>query len=90
MINSTNSAKSLIQIESAPHHTLTDIDENNEQIRALTEITQKGLSTARIKVQGIKKTIKSKKSQKSIEIESLEIEGNHEEIIEILKDNLSL
>lgn len=84
----TNSHKTCLELNADDNASL-EIQEDNEVIDGLVEYASKGGGDIVLKVNGIKRSIRTKQSIKTIEIDELTVESLNAESLEILLGALS-
>lgn len=81
----TNSAKNELSIQSDPEASLK-VDEDDADINGLVEYSAAGGGNISVRLAGMRKTIETSKTKKKIYIEEAILEGESEEVVEILKE----
>ncbi|MBK9284743.1 MAG: hypothetical protein IPM51_10560 [Sphingobacteriaceae bacterium] len=84
---STDAHKTKFELESNKDANL-NITQDNQQIQNLLEYSAQGGGPISLKIKGLKKKIKTKKSSEEFEITELELNGPPEQLKEMMKDIL--
>jgi hypothetical protein len=87
--NTTNSINTSLALTSPKNEKLT-IQEDNEFVKSLVEYSADGGGTIHIRARGVRKTIKTEDSVKSIEIDDIYLRGDDvpQQLVDYLKDIL--
>ena len=86
LIDTSNSHKTKLELNSPEKQTLEDINQNNQQIASLSDYSIKGGGEISLKVKGIKQRIKTSESKQKFEIAEATLKGNAQDILTILSE----
>lgn len=89
LAKSTNTAKTNLSLEADPSSVL-NVDQSNRGVSSLVDYASQGGGDISIKVRGVRKVFKAQKEVRQIEVDSLSISGNPEQVAKILKEVMSL
>lgn len=81
---STNSTKNNVSIE-APAHNSLNIDQENQTLQGLVNYSSQGGGDISIKIAGMKRRVRTSKSNREIEIDELELNGSPAEVEALMK-----
>lgn len=83
----TNSARNKLKIESDPEASL-HLEEGNRTLQGLVNYSSEGGGNISLKIDGVKKIYHTSKTVKEIQLGDMEIQGNAEEIVSVIKELL--
>ena len=83
----TNSAKNKLKIESDPEAPL-HLMENNLTLQGLVNYSSGGGGNISLKIDGVKKIYHTSKTVKELQLGDMEIQGNAEEVVSVIKELL--
>lgn len=83
----TNSTRSKLKIESDPEAPL-HLEERNSTLQGLVNYSSEGGGNISLKIDGVKKKYHTSKTVKVIQLGNMEIQGNAEEVVSVLKELL--
>lgn len=83
----TNSTRNKLKIESDPEAPL-HLEESNSTLQGLVNYSSEGGGNISLKIDGVKKTYHTSKTVKEIQLGDMEIQGNAEEVVSVLKELL--
>ena len=83
--DSTNSLRTRIELNAPEDQVLEGINSENDQIKALSDYSVNGGGDVSLRVKGIKKRVKTSKSVRSFEADSLHLEGQPDVVAELFK-----
>ncbi|SFX74719.1 hypothetical protein SAMN04487930_10917 [Cytophaga hutchinsonii ATCC 33406] len=81
IIDTTNSHTTKLVMKAPEDSSLEHIDSNNEDLKGMVDYASEGGGEISIKVKGIKRKIKTKKSSTQVSIDSIELTGNPNAVI---------
>lgn len=88
LANETNSVNNKLHIEADAQSSL-HISEQSEAVGGLVEYCSEGGGNISVKVSGIRKLLKTQQTTKEVHVEDLELEGDAERVVNVLKEILS-
>lgn len=83
----TNSARNKLKIESDPAAHL-HLEESNHALQGLVNYSSEGGGNISLKIDGFKKTYHTSKTVKEIQLGDMELQGNAEEVVSVIKELL--
>ena len=83
----TNSTRNHLKIESEPDSAL-HLEEDNPALRGLVDYSSEGGGNISIKIDGIKKHHQTSRTVKEVTLGEMELTGNAEQIVAVLKELL--
>lgn len=83
----TNSTRNKLKIESDPEAPL-HLEESNSTLQGLVNYSSEGGGNISLKIDGVKKKYHTSKTVKVIQLGDMEIQGNAEEVVSVLKELL--
>ena len=87
--DNVNSHKSQIILKAPEKGTLENIDKSNNEINGLVNYTSEGAGFIKMKIKNIRKTINTKESPVTLQIEELDIEGAGDQVLKLYKTIVS-
>lgn len=83
----TNSTRNKLKIESDPEAPL-HLEESNSTLQGLVNYSSEGGGNISLKIDGIKKKYHTSKTVKEIQLGNMEIQGNSQEVVRVIKELL--
>lgn len=84
--NKVNGHKSKLEFEAPTNGVLENINKNNKQINGLVDYSSEGGGNIKMKIKGLKKLYNTESSNVSVEINELDLEGSHDQLIKLYRE----
>lgn len=86
LIKSTNSHKTNLKLSAPKDGVLENINKENEIVSGLVDYSSEGGGEVSLKIEGLRKRMKSSKMHKFIEVKEIDIKGAPDQLIKIWKE----
>ena len=87
LAKSTNSIRNRLRLESGESASLAQ-DQSNQMINGLVDYSGQGGGDITLKIKGLKKKVKTSKTLKEVEFDEIDLEGDPETVVAMLKNIL--